>query len=457
MKIFRAFTACMLMTLVILSCVANAQTKARSEDKSFWQKPGLGIQYQIEQRPGWAWGRNFVKFNQAMTDSQGKLKFDGPLCQTGQWVELSKSVGVDYHVMETKWHDGICYFDTKLTDYKTPVDYTRQFSEQSRAAGIPFMFYYSTIFDHNPQFDRIQPYPYYTFSMMAFAPSNQYEEYMRGQLRELSEQYQPAGFWLDWYMPLGERTSQDSLKFLRENFPDMIVTFNNSNVFPETYKKLTYSSGEAHDLLGSKNRSPGLAGITSAMNSYCYRDANSYRARFDHPWEFVSPCGSDWQVTALREDHNELVRMVATTLACGGKDLIGVATNMNGEVIPEHVRQMKVVGEWYKPRKQLFRDAEPVRYKGDQAPGVSGYDAKKFGTIMSKLGDDKLIHLINFHGAKGPVALTLKGPDWQDAKKVFLEPGHTEIALKKSNGELTLSLAPEQVDPVDTILRVQKY
>nr|MDO8119144.1 alpha-L-fucosidase [Candidatus Sigynarchaeota archaeon] len=113
--------------------------------------------YQIEARPGWEWNRNYDKFNASMMDKERKLRFNGPFCKIDEWVAFSKRIGIDYHVFESKWHDGICYFDSKYTNWKTPTDYCRQYAEASKKHNIPFMFYYSNVFDHNPQFDDIQP------------------------------------------------------------------------------------------------------------------------------------------------------------------------------------------------------------------------------------------------------------------------------------------------------------
>ncbi|MFW9880283.1 MAG: hypothetical protein ACFFG0_44990, partial [Candidatus Thorarchaeota archaeon] len=99
--------------------------KIEKNKKEWWEKPGLGIMYQIEARPGWIWNRNYDKFNASMKDKYGKFKFNGPFCKIRKWVEYSKRVGVDYHVFEAKWHDGICYWDTKFTDWKTPEDYCK--------------------------------------------------------------------------------------------------------------------------------------------------------------------------------------------------------------------------------------------------------------------------------------------------------------------------------------------
>jgi alpha-L-fucosidase len=109
--------------------------------------------YQIEFRPGWRWMRDFKKFNASMRDEEGRFGFNGPYCRIKDWIELSREIGADYHILEIKWHDGICWFKTSLTEWRTPVDYAGRFAEGSRRAGIPFMFYYSSVIDHNPQFD----------------------------------------------------------------------------------------------------------------------------------------------------------------------------------------------------------------------------------------------------------------------------------------------------------------
>jgi hypothetical protein len=76
--------------------------------RAWWQRPGLGIMYQIEFRPGWRWMRDFKKFNASMRDEEGRFRFNGPYCRIEEWTELSKEIGADYHIFEIKWHDGIC-------------------------------------------------------------------------------------------------------------------------------------------------------------------------------------------------------------------------------------------------------------------------------------------------------------------------------------------------------------
>jgi len=422
----------------------------KAEGWAWWQRPGLGIQYQIEQRPGWVWMRDFVKFNEAMSDDDGRLKFDGPFCKVSEFLDLSERAGVDFHLFEVKWHDGICYFNTKLTDWKTPMDYAGQFAEQSRAAGIPFMFYYSTIFDHNPIFDKIQPNRSSTFSLMGTVPGDVYTDFLAGQFTELIEQYHPDGLWLDWWTSWPDRSAPFSLDFLSSHYPELVVTCNASNGMPGAAGKLSYTSGEAHGLNRTRLEFDSLTNFVTSLSGNAWKMANDYRRGFDHPWELISPCGRNWQDIRLRDDPDLLVRISAVVMANGGRSLIGVGTELSGSVIPDHVRQMERIGEWYSPRKALFTDAVALKYAGDRPPGVSGY-SKDFGAVATRIGGDHLLHLINFTGGGGPVTLELTGSPWQGADNAYLEPSHEEVSI--SGGRITLS--KDQIDPIDTILRFE--
>jgi hypothetical protein len=63
------------------------------------------------------------------------------------------------------------------------VDYAGRFAEGSRRAGIPFMFYYSSVIDHNPQFDRINPSSW-TTSYPSMRDGT-YRRYLEGQMKEI--------------------------------------------------------------------------------------------------------------------------------------------------------------------------------------------------------------------------------------------------------------------------------
>jgi hypothetical protein len=416
--------------------------------RAWWQKPGLSVMYQIESRPGYEWNRDYTAFNKTLTDpATGKFKFDGPLCQIENWVRLSQAIGLDYHVLEIKWHDGICYFSTKNTEWKTPTDYAAQFAEASRRAGLPFMFYYSSIFDHNPQLDSLQPDPHNTMSFLGEKPGSPYLAYMCQHYDEILAQYQPDGMWLDIFFP--EQSSRESVDYFRKKSPGTVVTFNGSNLFHSDAAGLTYTTGEAHALDG--NLFKPVQGIL--LQESCWKWANTYRKVFTTPWELASPAGRSWQEPDLRDDIHDLVRMSAITLACGGKHCIGATSLMNGDIHPAHLRQLETLGAWYKPRKGFFTEAAPLPDWGAPRWRVStGSSALR--ALGTRRGAGVLLHVINMGADPAPLTVELGGSAWQSATEACLEPSHTRVEIQGAGGRRHIRLEKDQVDPVDTLLSI---
>jgi len=433
---------------VLKSHISPVVPTARGD--AWWQRPGLGIMYQIECRPGWRWNRDFDEFNRSMMDEEGRLAFNGPFCNVEEWVELSKKVGIDYHIMEIKWHDGICYFDTKLTGWKTEEDYAGRFAEASRSAGIPFMYYYSSIFDHNPQFDPVQP-SRQTVSFMGIPDNPAYDEYLRGQYAEIMEQYGPDGMWIDWYWP--DQCTQTTIDFFRTHYPDTVLTFNASNLFASSYSRIDYTSGEAHDLDGPYFKLVREEGGFLAVFSSAWKWGALGRRTLAHPWELITPAGRWWQDPSLRDDPYDLVRMAAITMASGGRLCMGVTAQMDGSVYPDQVEQLKVLGDWYGPRRALFAESVPLRYRFREPIGVIVHP-ESVRPIACRRGDDLLLHLINMEGATRPVELSLHGGFWNTVERAYLEPSGRELPIEKSREKIKAIILPEDIDRADIILRL---
>jgi len=111
------------------------------------------------------------------------------------------------------------------------------------------------------------------------------------------------------------------------------------------------------------------------------------------------------------------------------------------------------MGEWYKPRKDLFRNATPLRYDGDTAPGIGGLP-EEYKSIAAKLGDDVLIHIIKQKGDDIPSTVEISEREWPGIKEVYVEPDHKSLQMEKRGDLIVLQLEEKQVDSVDTILRL---
>ncbi len=438
--------------VVKLALSGKERRPAGLDGRKWWQKAGACVQYQIEKRPNVGWDRDYIEFNKSMTDDQGNLKFNGPYCKIDDWVALSKKIGLDYHSLEIKWHDGICWFNTGLTKWKTEVDYAGKFAMLSRKENITFIYYYSSVFDHNPQFDPIQPDPRITPSFLGLLPPKKYKiyrEYLLGQYDEIIGQYKPDGIWLDWWW--ADKTTRDSIAHLSSKHADTVLAFNLSSMFFSSHKDQHFSSGEAHALDGpfiGKREEAG--GIISVLTS-TWKWANLYRMMFKHPWELITPTSVWWQDMKLRDDIHEFVRQAAVVMACGGKFACGTSTLMDGSLDPDHIRQLETLGKWYIPRKQLFLGAYPIRYLGFTPGGVS-IDTEDFKAIACFYKDGALLHTINMKGKSGPLVITLKGGTWKAVQAAYLEPGHRPIEVKSRGHDRLIAVPQGDVDNIDTII-----
>jgi hypothetical protein len=101
-----------------------------------------------------------------------------------------------------------------------------------------FAFWYSAVFDHNPQFDAIQPDRTTTPSFVG--EQEEYRRYLLRHYGELIGTYQPDAMTFDWYWPDG--SSEVTVETFRSRYPDVVVTFNLANLFPAS----TTSGSSAH-------------------------------------------------------------------------------------------------------------------------------------------------------------------------------------------------------------------
>jgi hypothetical protein len=423
------------------------------ENAKWWQKPGLAVQYQIEFRPGYEWQRDWIEFNRSMTGADGNIKFNGPFPKVTEWVNLSKEIGLDYHSMEIKWHDGICYFNTQLTNWKTEQDYARQFAELSRESNIPFIYYYSSVFDHSPQFDAIQPDVHKTESNIALGPQPIYEKYILGHYREIMEQYNPDGIWLDWYF--ADRATKISVDFFRKNYPDKALAFNFASYFPSSYRKLDFTAGEAHDLTGPYIKFLKSDNVYLPVWCSAWKWSTFYRRFQGHSSEIISPAGRWWSDPTLRDDPNTLLRMSAIVMASGMKHSLGVTSQMEGGVYPDQVKQLKMLGAWYIPRKKLFTESVPLCYRGREPGTITTNNRKGIKIIACRHEGDILIHLINMEGSARPVDVRFRGGMFSGIKKVFMEPSGRELPVEHTANGFRV-IVKGDIDPVDTILSIQE-
>ena len=107
-----------------------------------------------------------------------------------EWVRIAKEAGMKYMVITSKHHDGFCLWDSQVTEYDimdaTPFkrDILKELSDACQREGIQLCFYHSIMDWHHKKAKG-----------STFAEYR--ENYLKPQLKELVEQYDPAVLWFD--------------------------------------------------------------------------------------------------------------------------------------------------------------------------------------------------------------------------------------------------------------------
>ncbi|MFH1964863.1 MAG: alpha-L-fucosidase, partial [Acidobacteriota bacterium] len=124
-----------------------------------------------------------------------------------EWVRIAADAGMKYLVITSKHHDGFSIFDSAVSDYDI-VDFTpygkdpiAALSEECKKQGIKLCFYHSIMDWHHPsqyvdQEGRHRTAGHGQNSILE-DQKEEYVTYMKVQLRELVEKYDPAVLWFD--------------------------------------------------------------------------------------------------------------------------------------------------------------------------------------------------------------------------------------------------------------------
>ena len=131
-----------------------------------------------------------------------------------EWVQLAKDAGQKYLVITAKHHEGFCMYDSEFTEFDivdgSPYgkDIMAELARECKKRGIHFGVYYSIPDWHDEtQYNDAEGKHRTSGSFKhKIRPElkGEYVRYMRSQLRELVEKYDPEilwfdGEWCDWW------------------------------------------------------------------------------------------------------------------------------------------------------------------------------------------------------------------------------------------------------------------
>jgi alpha-L-fucosidase len=248
-------------------------------------------------------------------------KFNPENLDADLWVKTAKAAGMKYMVITTKHHEGFCLWDSDYTEYDigSSEGAGRDILAELKAAcdkyGLKFGTYYSIIDWHHPSqiTERANNQP----------PMNDkegYVTYMKAQLKELIDNYDPAIMWFDgdWVKWWSLDDGVDLYNYLRELSPDMII--NNRVAKRKTFKK-DYGTPE--------NSTPGAA--------------------LDHFWEACWTVNHSWgykKSDTTWKDIDTLVQKQIDINTKGGNLLLNVGPYADGSWPQGSTDLLLQMGEW---------------------------------------------------------------------------------------------------------------
>lgn len=254
------------------------------------------------------------------------------------WVLQAKRAGMNYLIITSKHHDGFCMWPSSLTNYDIEdfTEFDRDPLEELAAAcrkhGIRFGLYYSIIDWHHPQAQAVFEPNYNERSGKEHSPEFQsyVENYMKPQLKELIETYDPAVLWFDgdWIKDWNRESGADLYHYVLSLKPDIIVNNRVGVGRAGAMDGLTKGEGHVGDFGTPEQEVPeeGLPGVDWEA-CITMNDTWGYKST-DHNWKSV----------------DELFEIYKDVTRKGGNLLLNVGPTREGLIPDESITRLNELG-----------------------------------------------------------------------------------------------------------------
>ncbi len=298
--------------------------------------------------------------DRAFDDFIPELTFDR--FDADDYAQLLDDAGMRYLVHVTKHHDGFCWWDASHTSRNSVQlgphrDVVAELAEAVRRRGHEFGCYYSLLdWSH-------ADYP---------DPQRYVDEFMRPQIRELVERFEPALLWGDghWGHPGGHWRADAIVNETR--------AYAGEHGFEVVFNDRFFASDP--DFVTFEYDVPATAP--------------------DRLWEVCRGLGSSFCVNRNETIDDflrpgEIVAMLVETVAKGGNFLLNVGPNADGSIPDDQARLLRESGEWIRAHAEAIHDST-----GHDTPGSAGRWYTRSGEI---------VHAFDLHSVPEPVFTGVHG------------------------------------------------
>ena len=358
-------------------------------------------------------------------------EFNPVLFNAADWVKTAKDAGMKYIVLTTRHHDGFCLWDSEYTDYdmaNTPYGkgIVKELVEECKKQDIIFGAYYTICDWHHEDYPVIYPAEDYAFHVEKEIKDpetkkrmDNYVAYMKNQLKELIDNYDPAFIWFDgeWEWAWTHEMGMDMYKYLRGLKGDLLI---NNRV--------------------DKGRE-GMSGTTkSNMFAGDYATPEQEVGNFDNKnaWETCMTIANQWAWKAndKMKSKKECIQTLLQTVGGDGNLLFNVGPMADGRIEQRQIDRLKEMGDW-------------LRINGGAVYGTRGGPYLPTKRLVSTHKDNRIyLHLFE----KGDQTLTLPFVEDIKVEKAYFLEGNTPLVVRQGKGTISISLPVVLPDEVATVI-----
>ncbi|MEZ2444929.1 alpha-L-fucosidase [Chitinophaga sp. RCC_12] len=250
-----------------------------------------------------------------------------------EWVKTASEAGMKYLTITAKHHDGFCLWPSAYTDYNitaTPFkkDVVGLLAKACKKYNIRFCIYYSVIDWHHPEYPIDNPDDTTGKGIRKNARMDQYVVYMKHQLKELVEGYDPYMLWFDgpWESVWTPEMALDVYAYLKTLKKDLII----------------------NNRLGKAFSGTGASGTATFLGDFDTPEQRIGDLDMNTPWETCMTICEQW---AWKPDDKmkslqTCIQTLAKVAGGNGNLLFNVGPRSDGAIEPAQVARLKEMGDW---------------------------------------------------------------------------------------------------------------
>ena len=311
------------------------ETTIQDEKKMEWFKDaklGIFIHWGLYSVNGidesWSFFNGYISHKDYLKQTKG---FTAKKYDPATWVDLIKKSGAKYSVITSKHHDGFALWDTKFGDFNSvkgaasKKDVLTPFVSELRKNNLKVGIYYSL-----PDWSYAD-YTHFTRDSMRYnieeEPKrwNKFLKYYQGQLKELSDTYNPDLYWFDgdW-----EHSSE------------------------------AWEAPKVRQMLLDRNPNTILNSRLKEQGDYATPEQGMPISRPENKfWELCLTMNDSWGYQ--KNDHNykttnQIIGVFADVISNGGNLLLDIGPKGDGSIPKEQVAILEGLGRWTNKHKEAI-------------------------------------------------------------------------------------------------------